>query len=187
MPVCDILPAILLVLNSFLLPILLSCGIYLILIIKKKKLFKNKVENETPVSNSEERLEQTLKNEQTDNNSTINYVVSNDQNHQVQINIQTIATASENHNINLFSKKKENEKVMAQVSAAERSIKTNLFLGTIFIIAMSCSIFVADQWRNHFYTIVLMSIRGTMPILTAIANFGTVKNVALNYWNKFEH
>ena len=42
-PVHEILPAILLALNSFILPIIISCAIYLRLISIKKKLFLNKI------------------------------------------------------------------------------------------------------------------------------------------------
>jgi hypothetical protein len=173
MPVRDVLPVILLVLNSFLLPILLSCGIYIKLIFKKKKLFENKVEDATTVLH----LARQLENQQKENSSTVQDVVGNDHNSKVEVCVQTITKTFENG-------QKIDEKVMAQVSSAERSMKTNVVLATVFIIVMSFSIFVADQWRNHFYVIVLMSIRALMPILTAIANFGTVKNVALQYWNK---
>ena len=45
LPLKEILPLIFMMLTSLLLPIIISCVIYLVLICKKKKLFENKIEN----------------------------------------------------------------------------------------------------------------------------------------------
>ena len=45
LPFKEVIPFVFLVLSSYLLPIIISCVIYLILICKKRKIFENKVEN----------------------------------------------------------------------------------------------------------------------------------------------
>ena len=45
LPFKEVIPFVFLVLSSFLLPIIISCVIYLVLICKKKKIFENKIEN----------------------------------------------------------------------------------------------------------------------------------------------
>ena len=81
----------------------------------------------------------------------------------------------------ILSKQKEDEKIRAQLTAATRSMKTNLTLGVIFIVVLIIFLLVPDVWRPYFIAIVFTVMRGSMPILTAIANFGTVKFVALQY------
>jgi hypothetical protein len=155
---------------------------------EENKILEEQVEKiSTPDSNSAENFLEKSENREKENISISHNIANIGQNLPANVYIQSIIINSEDHVMHLIDSQREDEKVMSQLSAAERSVKTNLVLGTIFIIVMSCSIFVADKWRNHFYAIVVMSIRGSMPILTAIANFGTVKNVASQYFNQFKH
>lgn len=77
--------------------------------------------------------------------------------------------------------KQEEEKTKAQLAAASRSMKTNLTLGLIFILLLSTLLLVPEFWRPYLNAITFTLSKGLMPILTAIANFGTVKFVALQY------
>jgi hypothetical protein len=155
---------------------------------EENKILEEQVEKiSTPDSKSAENFSEKSENREKENISISHNIANIGQNIPANAYIQSIIINSEDHVMHLIDSQREDEKVMSQLSAAERSVKTNLVLGTIFIIVMSCSIFVADKWRNHFYAIVVMSIRGSMPILTAIANFGTVKNVASQYFNQFKH
>jgi hypothetical protein len=83
--------------------------------------------------------------------------------------------------------KQEEEKTRAQLEAATRSILTNLILGIIFVSVLSTLVLVRDLWRPYFYVAVFTIMRGLMPLLTAIANFGTVKSVAWQYWKYIRH
>jgi hypothetical protein len=77
--------------------------------------------------------------------------------------------------------KQEEEKTKAQLAAASRSMKTNLTLGLIFILLLIIFLLVPEFWRPYLNAITFTLSKGLMPILTAIANFGTVKFVALQY------
>jgi len=83
--------------------------------------------------------------------------------------------------------KQEEEKTRAQLEAATRSILTNLILGIIFVSVLSTLVLVRDLWRPYFYVAIFTIMRGLMPLLTAIANFGTVKSVAWQYWKYIRH
>ncbi len=87
----------------------------------------------------------------------------------------------------MMAKREEEEKSKAQMSAAERSIKTNLILGLIFLVSFSSLMFVPNIWRPYCYVIVFSVMKGALPVLTAIANFGTVKQVATQYWDYIKH
>jgi hypothetical protein len=65
--------------------------------------------------------------------------------------------------------------------AAERSLKTNLALGLFFLTIISCIAFVANAWRPYFTLIALSAMKGALPIMTTIANFGTVKTIVSQY------
>jgi hypothetical protein len=80
-----------------------------------------------------------------------------------------------------LSKQEEELKTRAQLAAATRSMKTNLILGTMFVLVLSTLMLVPDFWRPYCYVVVFTIMRGTMPLLTAIANFGTVKFVAVQF------
>ena len=83
--------------------------------------------------------------------------------------------------------RQEEEKSRAQLAAATRSIRTNLILGAIFISVLSILLLVPAFWRPYFFVVVFTVMRGSMPMLTAIANFGTVKFVALQYLDSIYH
>jgi pentapeptide MXKDX repeat protein len=80
----------------------------------------------------------------------------------------------------------EEEKTKAQLTAATRSMITNGILGATFLFLWITIIFIPDFWRPYFFVILFSVMRGSMPLMTAIANFGTVKSVALQYLGFFQ-
>ncbi len=80
----------------------------------------------------------------------------------------------------------EEEKTKAQLIAATRSMKTNGILGATFLFLWITIMFIPDFWRPYCFVILFSVMRGSMPLLTAIANFGTVKSVALQYLGFFQ-
>ncbi len=78
---------------------------------------------------------------------------------------------------------KEAKKTSAQLAAAKRSLKTNLVLLSTFVVLITILIFVESSIPNYFTVIVFTLMKSAMPILTTMANFGTVKQVAGQYWN----
>jgi hypothetical protein len=81
----------------------------------------------------------------------------------------------------ILPKQQEEDKNQAQLAAASRSMKTNLNLGSIFILLLIIFLLVPEFWRPYLNAILFTLNKGLMPILTAIANFGTVKFVTLQY------
>ena len=117
----------------------------------------------TSCRNVEERTEefkQKFKNEEKENNLTTQSEDETDQQNQpIKVPIQTFTSNSENPEINKLTKRANDDKISAQISAADRSMKTNLLLGSIFVADIFLSIIVPDQWKNHFYAIVFTSMK----------------------------
>ncbi len=80
----------------------------------------------------------------------------------------------------------EEEKTKAQLTAATRSMMTNGILGGTLIFLWITIMFIPDFWRPYVHVILFSVMRGSMPLMTAIANFGTVKSVALQYLGFFQ-
>jgi pentapeptide MXKDX repeat protein len=80
----------------------------------------------------------------------------------------------------------EEEKTKAQLTAATRSMITNGILGATFLFLWITIMFIPDFWRPYFFVILFSVMRGSMPLMTAIANFGTVKSVAMQYLGFFQ-
>jgi hypothetical protein len=68
-----------------------------------------------------------------------------------------------------------------QLTAAKRSLYTNLFL--IFTFTFVYAIIVLLPRREIFCLFVLSVMKGSMPIFTTIANFGTIHSVVSQYWD----
>jgi hypothetical protein len=80
---------------------------------------------------------------------------------------------------------REMEKIEAQISAAKRSMITNLILGGIFCIFAALLVFLPDHLRPFGCEILLSFFKAAMPIFTTIANFGTVRFVLSQYWHSY--
>jgi hypothetical protein len=70
------------------------------------------------------------------------------------------------------------EKNNAEISAAVRSLKTNLCLCATFVFAYSMFAFLPDI----LIVLIVSVMKGTTPILTAIVNFGKLQNMVKLYW-----
>ena len=77
---------------------------------------------------------------------------------------------------------KENDKIQAQFMAAKCSMMTNLILIAIFILLMSLTLLIPVSVRLVCMEIMFSFTKVAMPIMTTIANFGTVKFVVRQYW-----
>ena len=80
-------------------------------------------------------------------------------------------------------KKLEGAKKLAQkkaeINAAIRSLKTNLTLCFILIMTF----LLMPVLNPTFGTIMISFMKGFVPILTTISNFGKIKNLISSYWN----
>jgi hypothetical protein len=75
------------------------------------------------------------------------------------------------------------EKTEPQILAAKRSLITNLALTALCALTNSAIVFLPPDIIPFFAVLVLSSLKGTLPISTTVANFGTVTNVISMYIN----
>ena len=87
-------------------------------------------------------------------------------------------------NVNLCEK--ENDKIQAQFMAAKRSMMTNLILIAIFILLMLLALLIPVSVRQVCMEIMFSFTKVAMPIMTTIANFGTVQFVVRQYWKSWQ-
>jgi hypothetical protein len=69
----------------------------------------------------------------------------------------------------------------SSINIIDRSIETGLALSTTFLLIFMLAAVLPDTpnlWLNS-------AVKGLSPILTAIANFGKIQDVALLYWKNF--
>ena len=156
-PWTEILIFFILFYSGFLLPIIISSAICLCLICKKKRLFQNEVSD----------LQEP----------------ENQSNHQNDIVFQK---SDNEQQLEIQAKNKQEEKIMLQIAAAERSLKTNGFIVISFAIVFCIIMAVSKETRVYFHSIAFALIKSALPLLTTIANFGTIQHVARQYWNYFQ-
>jgi hypothetical protein len=72
-----------------------------------------------------------------------------------------------------------------QISSARRSLKTNLVLITLFILLFFFIFFIPN--RQFFSVFIYSVLKGVLPILTTIANFGTIRSVIRQYYHNFKN
>jgi hypothetical protein len=68
--------------------------------------------------------------------------------------------------------------VAKEIVAMARSLKTNVIL-TFVCVLMVVS---AGSFSETMTVLIVSPMKGFVPILTTIANFGTVQNVLVLYW-----
>jgi hypothetical protein len=87
---------------------------------------------------------------------------------------QSISRISSN-NANVSIENDSNEK--SEIVAAARSLKTNILLTSAFILIFVCLAFLSD----YYNVLICSTLKGMVPILTTIANFGKIQTVLLLY------
>ena len=74
-------------------------------------------------------------------------------------------------------------KMIADQEAALRSLKTNVYLILIFFLPFILFLTFHSKVEMIFCCSLLFSVhKGVMTVLTTIANFGTIREVANKYW-----
>jgi hypothetical protein len=73
------------------------------------------------------------------------------------------------------------EKRLAQIDSAERSLITNLICMFVLFVACTLVAFLPAHISRYFAAVTFTLLKGLMPILSTVANFGTVKSVYLQY------
>ena len=156
-PKTELLTFFILFYSGFLIPILISSAICLHLIYKKKRLFHNEVS-----------------------------FIQQPKNQPHCPNFLTLPISVYEQQLEMEAKKKEEENRMHQISAAEHSLKTNGFVGLFFAI-LFCTIMVVSKEARIFFNFIMFAIfKAALPLMTSIANFGTIQYVAKQYWSYFK-
>ena len=88
--------------------------------------------------------------------------------------------------LNVALSEKDNDKIQAQFIAARRSMMTNLILIAIFILLMLLALLIPVSVRQVCMEIMFSFTKVAMPIMTTIANFGTVQFVVRQYWKSWQ-
>jgi len=70
------------------------------------------------------------------------------------------------------------EAVTAEIAATARSLKTNLVLSFVFIFIL----LLLAHFSETLTVLIISTLKGLVPILTTIANFGKIQNVLALYW-----
>ncbi len=70
------------------------------------------------------------------------------------------------------------EAMASEIAAAVRSLKTNL----IFSITVVIVFFFMAFYLGTLTVLIFSTMKGLVPILTTIANFGKIQNVLALYW-----
>ena len=72
-----------------------------------------------------------------------------------------------------------------QLSSAKRSLETNFFLLLAFMLVFVTLIILPK--KEVFSSIAFSTMKGAMPILTTIVNFGTIRSVMAQYKEGLKH
>ena len=64
---------------------------------------------------------------------------------------------------------------------------TNFILSLVFILVLGTMMIFSSVNRRYYAMIFLNILKTALPIGTAIANFGTVQFVVVQYWQYVQH
>ena len=85
----------------------------------------------------------------------------------------------------IFTSSAQEQKFEAQIEAATRSIHTNMFLIAMFIISQILIQLFKKETRSYYVAIIEVTLKGVLPILSTICNFGTIQSVIMEYYKYF--
>jgi hypothetical protein len=88
---------------------------------------------------------------------------------------------------NIITRTDSEEKTDAQILAAKRSLITNLVLIGQSLVTGMAMLLMTTEYLPFFTVFTFTILKGALPILTTIANFGTVANVISQYWAYLKH
>jgi hypothetical protein len=77
------------------------------------------------------------------------------------------------------------EKRLSQIQSAKRSLVTNLICMFVFTIGITVDIMMPVEIRTYFCVIFFTLVKGFMPVLSTVANFGTIQSVCWQYKEHF--
>ena len=71
----------------------------------------------------------------------------------------------------------EEKRSEAEIASSLRSLKTNAVLSLVLGIGILFLALPMNDWRTFYTLLVFTELKGLMPILTTVTNFGTVRSV----------
>jgi hypothetical protein len=72
----------------------------------------------------------------------------------------------------------DEEAVASEIAATARSLKTNLILSLVVVFI----VLLMAKSSDTIIVLAVSTLKGLVPILTTIANFGKIQNVLALYW-----
>ena len=79
----------------------------------------------------------------------------------------------------------EKEKRLAQIHSAKRSLVTNLACMSVFFVIFTLIFLLPLETRNYASVFIYSCVKSLMPLLSTVANFGTIQSVFLQYKEYF--
>jgi len=73
------------------------------------------------------------------------------------------------------------EKRLAQIHSAKRSLVTNLACMSVFFVIFTLIFLLPLETRNYACVFIYSCVKSLMPLLSTVANFGTIQSVFLQY------
>jgi hypothetical protein len=112
------------------------------------------------------------------NNSTTGYELNNPTTNSNRSN-------KSQANSNILSENLAAERREAERMSALRSLKTNLIMILLDGLFMLFMLIPSMTWQTYFCIVGSSILKGLIPIVTTMANFGTVRTVATQMWKTF--
>jgi hypothetical protein len=85
----------------------------------------------------------------------------------------------------IFTKNLAINRQEAERMSALRSLKTNLIMILLLSMSMMILLIPSTTWQAYFCVVITSIQKGLLPIVTTMANFGTVRTVAAQFWKTF--
>ncbi len=147
-------------------------------------------DNEDDNDNTDDNDNENIKDIENENVSDNDNVSDNNKNNNKDNDIEAIEI--DNHFINVDIKVQHDLQDLAgeemarsneEKMAAIRSLKTNLILILLFFVSGTFLIIPSQIWKTYFVIVDTAIQKALLPIVTTLANFGTVRSVGSKFWN----
>ena len=86
-------------------------------------------------------------------------------------------------NSSIMSRQLASTRLEAERVSALRALKTNLMMILLFVASNLFLLIPSKVWQTYFCIVDTSIQKSLLPIVTTMANFGTVRSVAAQFWN----
>jgi len=137
----------------------------------RKKTKADPVDDPTPILEATANSEINSKNRNSDEGNGMSNSLNEPQEVECQPNSSVISGA------------KVHSRESAERTAAIRSLKTNFVIITIFCFSNLLYLIPSKTWAMYFCILGTSALRSLLPVATMMANFGTIRSVAANFFD----